>query len=123
MTSKSLVALKQVREKLEKVLPELSKEFGVTLKTGKGTYDPVNGSFTIKVEGIVDGGLSQEASRYNSLKLIMPELPDLESTFSYKGDSYKIVGANSRGSKILATNTTNGKTYLFSTDYIKLMFK
>lgn len=124
MTNTALQSLKALQNEINLTLPELAKKLGLKeLKISKGKYDPTNGSFSIVIEGTVEGGQNKEETYYNQIRLFHSELPELKTTFQHKGEMYSIVGANSRGSKILAENLSNGKKYLFGLDYVKLIFK
>ena len=94
--------LSKLRANIEKALATVATTHGVRLKTGKCTFDPDSGNFTLAVEGVVKGGLDKEAARYNALRMLHPKLPPLGSKFDHNGKTYKIAGANKTCTKIFA---------------------
>jgi hypothetical protein len=96
--------LRKLRPDIDKALATVASNHGVTLKTGKCTFDPDSGNFQLAVEGVVKGGLDKEAARYNALRALHPKLPPLFSEFDHQGKTYRIVGSNTTGTKIVAEN-------------------
>lgn len=123
--SKALHELEKFRNEIEKLLPSLSEQLGVSLSLGKGRYDASNGSFSLSIDGVIAGGYSPDESIYNQIRIFESNknLPDLGTEFVYKFDTYRIIGSNSRGTKIKCRNLKNNRVYLFPTEYINLMFK
>jgi hypothetical protein len=75
---------------------------------------------------IADGGTAETRER-TAFKLqadfftLKPEW--LDKTFSFGGDDYTIIGLNTKAYKapVLATQASNGKTYKFKADHVKMM--
>jgi hypothetical protein len=104
-----------LRTDIDKAMTEIAKRHGLkSLKLGKCVFLP--DSFTFKLEGLEEGGLTKETTRYKMEHEYL-KLPPLGASFSHAGKSYVIVGLNTTGTKVLAT--LNGKTYLFRTAYIQ----
>lgn len=110
--------LKKIRNDIDVALEAVAKANGLhVLKTGGATFN-ANG-FVIKVEGIVEGGLSRDAQRYNHLRVFHPGLPVLGTVFKAgRNQEFTITGANTKGTKILATQAKDEGTFLFSLDSI-----
>lgn len=105
--------LKDLRAEINAALAVIGAKHGLTLKTGNATFGPDN--FTMKVEGIREGGLDKDATRYaNSIRLL--GLPPLGTEFKNGGQIYKTVGVNTTGTKVICSN--NGKKFLFHTDSV-----
>lgn len=105
--------LRAVRAAVDATLAPIAKAHGLqALATGKCTYDPAGGTFTLKLEGIAEGGTSPEAQRYNMMREAR-KLPELGATFNSGGKPYKIEGANTTGSKVIAARQPDGKRFLF----------
>lgn len=112
-----LETLKRVRPEIDAALAEIAKRHGMeSLKLGRITYDRA-GSFSGKIEGVMDGGASKEAQMYEVLREY-EGLPPLGTTFENKQAAFTIIGANRTGSKIIATAFT-GQRYLFSVDAVR----
>lgn len=57
--------LDAIRKDLAPALAEVAKRNGLAeLKLGKITYDPAAGTFGGKLSGIIDGGMTEDAARY-----------------------------------------------------------
>lgn len=102
--------LKQIRTDLDLALAEVAKKHGLKdLHTGNAGFTE-GGSFTFKIHGILAGGLSEEAQRYNELRDLL-KLPELGSLYeASNGKKYTITGINTTGTKVFIQDE-NGETY------------
>jgi len=96
--------MKALREEIDRALEALVKKHKLQeLKVGHASFDPQSGSFTFQLKGVVEGGLTPEASRYLQAGAALG-LPPLGSELRISGKSYTVVGINSIGSKVLASD-------------------
>ena len=104
--------LKAMRKDIDLALKPVADKYGLaSLFAGNVTYSSEGGNFTFKLAGMVGGGKSPEAERYETLARFDQSLPSLGTTFKIGKYSYTITGANT-GSKAICTRTDNGKNYL-----------
>lgn len=102
--------VKLVRADLDAALVGIAKKHGLaSLKCGSGTLGASN--FTLKVEGVVADGKSPEAERYD-LYADSLRLPPRGHVFTAGKYTYKTIGLNTTGSKVLADRIPDGKTFL-----------
>lgn len=106
--------LKEFRVDLNAAMKKLESKYGVTLQCGRGTYTHEN--FSIKVEGVLEGGLDKDAQRYEHYRS-MYKLPKLLTVYTERGVKYRIIGLTSRD-KVIVENQ-EGTTYTSSVEYIK----
>jgi hypothetical protein len=108
--------LRALRVAIDEALAPVAKAQNLKhLRAGSCTYDP-NGTFTFKVEGVVEGGLDADGARYkNEQKLL--GLPDLGTQFPFRGASYAIEGLKS-GGKIVAKLVGTEQRYKFDRDVV-----
>lgn len=97
------------------------------LKTLQVVGTTYSGDFcTFKVAATVLGGLEPEQKAYDQYREMMSsanvELPEREWQFEESGMRFEIYGIKPRGTKIICTNHTNGRRYLFSETAIRLHF-
>lgn len=108
--------LPAIRASIDAALIAVAKEHGLqSLAAGKCTYDPA-GNFTFKVDGVVAGGLNREAVAYDQMRELLG-LPTLGTTFTYKGETSKIVGLNSTATKVITEK--GGQRFIWPVDSIK----
>lgn len=113
-----LVQLKAIRADIDKALADVASKHGITIATGKATYDPSALNFTFKVEGQFPGGISKEGRMYEMLKQYTEGLPELGAVLRHpRGEILTVIGANTTGTKVLAKHS-DGKTYLYGVDAI-----
>jgi hypothetical protein len=102
--------LRNLRADVDKALAPLLAAYKLSsLKVGAGTYTR-DGSFTFKLEGVTEGGLTRDASAYESWRAMRPNLPPLGSTIEVRGRPYIVRGMNRTGTKVKAE--AGGKTWL-----------
>lgn len=96
--------LTRLRADLEKPLNELAGKYGLrSLALGRATYDPAAGTFTFKLEGMAQGGMSKEAQRYDLEREYCKGWPERDSTIQWGGESFKVTGMG-QGGAIYVTN-------------------
>lgn len=111
--------IRAIRAALDVALAAVAQEQGLSeLKAGRGTFDPVSGSFSFKVEGVATGGKSQEAVAYEQLCSFTKDLPPLGTKLSIGGSEYEIVGMRPRGTKVLGRRA-DGKMFLLGQDAVR----
>lgn len=114
--------LREMRQAIDAALEPIAKANGLErLITGNCSYDGRGGSFTFKLEGLIGGGKSKEAQRYEYMVIpgVSNPLPPLGWEFENSGQRYRITGANSTGSKVTVERISDGKGFLFNTDFIR----
>jgi hypothetical protein len=112
--------LQLIRKDMDKALEEVAKKHGLKkLAAGNATF--LKSSFTIKVEGILEGGESPEEQLYNMYVDIM-KLPPLHTKFTEQGREYEIVGMNSRRSPLIK-ETSNGKMFKTTAQRLQIVEK
>lgn len=118
-----------LRAELDKLLEPFGKQFGISIRTGSGSY--TDKTFTLKVEMAtvdVDGNVQTKEAESFKLNAFMYGLkPEhLNQTFkSWQGETFEIIGLTPRSHKhpILAKNVDDGKTYKFSAEHVKTLLK
>lgn len=110
-------------QEIEATLKTLAEKYGITLKTGRGTFRSDN--FTLKLEAAVIGdngqAVTKEVSEFQNYAALLGLQPDdLGKPFTLRGQTYIITGAklSSRKYPVLAKNT-NGKVYKFTAEDVK----
>lgn len=111
----------QIRDELNKVLPDIGKKLGISLKMGNGSY--THSTATLKVEAAVltpDGeAQTKEAIAFKQFATSYGLKPtDLGREFSTMTGTYKIVGLATRSWKMPILATQNGKMYKFPADVV-----
>ena len=108
--------LQTLRPEINAALAVIATKHGLkSLHCGNATFSS-GGSFVFKLEGVLAGGLDKDAERYaNSMAML--KLPPLGTSFSAGGKSYKTVGLNTTGSKVVIERA-DGKRFLQATDVV-----
>jgi hypothetical protein len=108
---------KAVSADIGAALDAIAKKHGLqSLKMAGGSI--ASGSFTLKVEGIAAGGKTREAERYELNEKVL-KLPPLGHVFQQGAHTYKTVGLNTTGSKVLVSRIPDGKEFSMSVVYIQ----
>lgn len=112
-------AIRALRPDIDKALAEIAKKHGLKeLVAGNASYTH-GGSFSIKVEGIIAGGLSKEESFYDQIATDLG-LPPRGTIFRYGADrEYTIRGTNATGSKIIVERTGKEGRFLLPIHLVK----
>ena len=107
--------LRSFRADLDAALAPLTKKYGLSsLKAGSATYS-AGGTFTMKVEGLADGGIDKDAERYNANRSWL-ELPPLGTKFLVRGSEDTIIGLT-KGTKVI---TKRGeKKFVWDAEVVK----
>lgn len=121
MTTKlSRQNIKDIRAEMDRALGAIAKRFGLEeIKTGRISF--TSESFTAKVEGRVEGGLTKEGRRYQQFQLVY-KLPPMTEIFVYAGSQYRITGLNRPKTKILMTSIRTGKKWAFPVSTVQAQF-
>jgi hypothetical protein len=119
MSTLSKAVLQAMRADLDKALADVAKKHGLqSLRSGNCTFNPDSGNFTMKVEGIAQGGTDKksaaEAAEYDMYRDFKPELPPRGSKFEHSGKRHEVIGCN-RGCTKIITRASDGKKYQFQT--------
>lgn len=109
--------LRALRADIDAALVDVAKRHGLkSLQAGNCSYNSGGGSFTFKLNGVVEGGLDKEASAYEARRRYDPTLPPLGAAFEYGGRTYTVAGAN-RGTRLFA-DRDDGKRFVFPRDVV-----
>lgn len=102
-----------IRAKIDEVLADIVKTNPkiATLKLGNGTFSTDGGSFKFQLEGMVVGGISKEAQRYDSILGFYKNLPKRNVKIKILGKIGVVTGMNQTGTKVMFTEQ-NGKNWL-----------
>lgn len=104
--------LKLIRSDLDAALAVITRKHKLAeLVTGKITFDR-GGAFTVKIEGVEEGGLTKEAQLYQQLRNIYGNLPEFGATIAIGKRLFKITGSNTTGSKIIAERLDGAGSFL-----------
>ena len=102
--------MKALRDAIDMALVSVAQAHGLEkLYAGSGSFSPSSGSFHFKVEGIVSGRLSSEASRLSMYARSL-HLPPLGTKMVIGKKTMTVTGLNSSNTKVLA-HGEDGKTY------------
>ena len=118
--------VKAISEDMMTALQAVALKHGVHFSYKGGRFSSSNCLFKVEAAVITDGGTAETRER-TAFKLqasyfqLKPEW--LDKTFSFGGDDYTIIGLNVKAYKapVLATQASNGKTYKFKADHVKMM--
>lgn len=115
--------IRALRPDIDEALAEIAKKHGLKeLHAGNASYTS-GGAFSIKVEGIISGGLSKEESFYDEIARDFGLAPR-GTVFRYGADrEYTILGCNSTGSKIIVTRTGKEGRFLIPLELVKRFAK
>jgi len=110
-----------LRPEINAVLAPIAKKHGLkSLEIGHGTYS-ASGRFTFKLEGLQEGGLDKDAERYASLSARFLGLPPLGTEFRNGPHTYKTVGLNTTGSKVICQRLGTENRYLYTVEVVKAL--
>jgi hypothetical protein len=99
--------IEPLKADINKALEAVAKKHGFSsLKATKCSYSDT--SLTFSLDGVLEGGLSLEAERYNSNRGIFG-LPELGSQITIQGRTFESTGLNSTGSKVIMREIATGK--------------
>lgn len=116
--------LRQLRSRLDPVLAEIGKEFGINLTSGNISFSV--GEFTLKVKGMATSAEAQadrqeSHRRMASIMGLDPAL--LGKVFTHKGHQVKIVGFDPRKPKfpVICDDLTTGKSMKYTEASIRIL--
>ena len=110
--------LRALRIDIDAALAPLAAKHNLSsLAAGRCTYT-TSGNFTMKVEGVAQGGMDKLAAEYEAQRQWDDSLPPVGAEFTYGREEYKIAGCKSRGTKIVAKRTSDSKDFLFPRDAV-----
>ena len=114
MATLTKAEMTQIRSKLDAALAELVKTNPkiAQLRLGNATFSPEGGTFTFKLDGMVVGGLTKEAQRYDLYTAHNPKYPKRDKKIRVIGKVGFITGMNQTGTKAMFTEFANGKSWL-----------
>jgi hypothetical protein len=112
--------LQKIREDMNVALAEVAKKYDLeSLRATNCTYR--ESGFDFKIEGILKGGKSKEAERYEQNHHLFG-LPPLNEKIRFGNETYEMVGMNTTGSKVHGKRS-DGKVYLLDADRVALIWK
>lgn len=110
--------LKTLRVDMDAALAAVAEKHGVSLKVGNCTFSA--DTFTFKVEGIAEGGVTKEAAYYEMMAKFDKELPPLNAVVKVCGQLFNVVGMRSRGKNTMVIKrVTDGKIFVASAMSVK----
>lgn len=108
--------LRDIRNDINAALASVAAKHGLrTLAAGNASF--TGDAFTIKLDGIKEGGLSKEAQRYQQYRAAL-NLPPLKSTIEFRSRQYRVEGMNTTGSKVMISLLPDEKGYQLATDAV-----
>jgi hypothetical protein len=112
----------KLRPEIDAALVLIATKYGLkSLRLGaRGTYT-VAGNFTFKLEGVAADGLDKDAERYASAGARFLGLPPLGTEFRNGPHSYRTVGLNTTGSKVICQRVGSDNRYLYTVDAVKAL--
>lgn len=121
MATITVERLKLIRAAIDAALAKVAKEHDLAeLRLGPCTYDGAAGNFQFRLEGTAAGGKTKEAAIYEMIR--GDSLPPLAWEFAYRGERFKITGANTTGSKVNVERMPDGKGFQFKTPFIRAQY-
>ena len=115
MANQALTTLKAVQKDIQGTFDDLGEKYACTLKLKNGSYG--GDIFTIKIEGLLAGGISDETQRYTTFASMF-KLPPLGTIVNIYGNQYEVMGMKSRSRKVLARKVDNAVVYLIPVDRV-----
>ncbi|GBG14859.1 uncharacterized protein NMK_2460 [Novimethylophilus kurashikiensis] len=108
--------LKILREEVNEALKGVAEKHGIQISAGHASYTET--TFTLKLEGLVEGGLSREAQIYEASHGLYG-LPPLNTELTLGKDVFVIKGMKARGTKcILLEKKADGKEFVGTIDQV-----
>lgn len=115
--------VKTLRPEIDAALAAIAKAHGLaSLRGGNCSFDPIAGTFTLKVEGLAANALGKDASRYVQTHEMLG-LPVRGTEFTANGIAYKTDGISSTGAKVTIVRLSDEKKFLMNTDFVVLACK
>lgn len=114
MATLTKAEMTQIRAKLDAAFAEIVKTNPkiAQLRLGNGTFSADGGTFSFKLEGMVIGGLSKEAQRYDHYRAIFKNFPERDKKIRVMGKVGYVTGMNQTGTKVMFTESSNNKPWL-----------
>ena len=114
---------KELRKVIDETLQNIAKEYGISIKTSAGSFTESDYSFKVEACTIDTNGIahSKEASEFRAFASSYGlNADDLDKTFLFKDEVYKIKGLSTRSSKfpIIAKNLSNNRIFKFPEDLV-----
>ncbi len=101
--------LRAIRADIDAALVSIATKHGCPeLKLGNASYSQ-EGSFTFKLNGVIGGGLTKEASAYEHYRSMFPKMPQLNSKFNDRGTEFYVRGL--AGKSVQIERISDGKAY------------
>jgi hypothetical protein len=117
--------VKTISEDVMDALKSVALKHGVQFSYKGGRFSSSNVTYKIEAAVVGDGGVVESSERkdfilYATSYGLKPEW--LDTKFTQSGKEFTIVGLSTRKHKnpVLCKQTSNGKTYIFSAEMIKL---
>lgn len=112
--------LSAIRASIDVALAAVAKKHKLTSLKCDGIMNYGMTNFSVKIAGVAVGGVSVEADRYK-INMARFGLPPLGTEFVSKGVTYKTMGMNSTGTKLMCDRVIDDKTYVFSVEGVKAL--
>ena len=109
---------KAIVSDIEAALLQVARKYQLeSITAGRWTANISNGSLTVKLEIVEQGGVTPQAAKYNLMRAGLG-LPALNSEFIFRSNYYRIIGLN-KTNKVLAVRVSTGKRYRFSVGMVQ----
>lgn len=114
---------KDFRSDVEKALEEVSKKYNVNIKAGNITYSNISFNLKLEVTKKEVNGKSFEQAEFEKYAILYGFKPsDYNKQFAYGGKKYVFIGFKPKSHKYpILAKCTNGKTYKFPIEIVKMM--
>jgi hypothetical protein len=111
------------RKETEQAMQQIAEKYGVNIHCGKIKYSDIKFDLTITASKKEVNGKSVEQIEFEKVATLYGFVPnDFGKSFTWKGNTYRIVGIKTRASKMpIICECTDGKRYKFAEDVKKLI--
>jgi hypothetical protein len=115
--------IQAIRPDLQLALDKIAEKYGIAIKVGNASYYPETATYKIELSTKSSDGtiVTKERNDFTLFALRFGLKPEwLDRTFTYSGDTYKIVGlkTKARTAPVLAANSS-GKVYKFNAEFVR----
>jgi len=111
-TVMSAQLLKQLRPQIEAALAAVAEANGIKIKCGNATF--TTGTFSMKLEGVLEGGLTKEAQRFKMYAKECGMQPEwLGQEFEIMGRTIKVTGINTTLTKVFVDEVATGRAMMY----------
>ena len=118
--------LRTLRERLQPQLDAIAEELGVSMTTGRATYDYSSGNMKIEIASLNEDGVATTPERtaldWRASSGMIPFKAG--DTFLHRGETYTVTGYNTRARKRpVQTERSDGKVFVWPQKTVELLIK